>query len=151
KAIPRRPLRTSKSSNDIGDRVVAEDAACSRLGSHIRTAHAVDEVCSAIVKHAAGDVVYLNIRISRRLGSPAVSGRIVLERMSKLVACRIGATPAHGIKLPVAREKCPSKASPHTRQVCTGPPTATAWSWRWRCRWCWRWGGCTTAAYEVET
>src|SRR4029078_10924771 len=49
------------------------------------------------------------------------------------------------------REKCPSKASPHTRQVCTGPPTATAWSWRWRCRWCWRWSGCTTAAHEVET
>src|SRR6202008_3126527 len=51
-AKPGRPLCSSKSSDDISNRVVTKDAASPHLGSHIRTAHAVDEVCAAIIKHA---------------------------------------------------------------------------------------------------
>ncbi len=96
------------------------------MGSHIRAAHAVDVIRSTFVKHAAGHVVYLNIRVSRRPGSPAVSDRIVFKRMGKLVACHIGAAAAHSIKLPVGREEDADDADPNTWEVGTGGPIGRA-------------------------
>src|SRR4026209_1142746 len=125
----------------VSNRVITEHAASRGLGSHVRAARAVDVIRSTFIEHAAGDVVYLNIRVSRRLDSPGVSARIVLERMSKFGAGIVRIAPAHRVKLPISREKHASKTGSDTWKIRTGRPTAArgsccgrrTWRRRWSC------------------
>ena len=59
----------------------------------------------------------MRVGVSGRLGSPAVSVRIVFERMGKLVACRIGAAAAHSIKLPIGLKINANQADPGTWKI----------------------------------
>src|SRR4029077_5219691 len=113
-------------SDNVCYRIITEDTTGLGRGGGLRAAHAIDVVRSTVVSHSALGIAHEGIWITRCLGSPSVAYRIILERVSELGTTSLQVASAHGVKLPVGREKDTTEADPRDWEVSAGPPTATA-------------------------
>ncbi len=85
--------------DNIGGRVVAEDAIGSGGLPTCRAADTVNVRRSIISKDAASHVTHLIVRIGGGLNRPSMVDCIIFKRMREIVAGSIHAASAHGIKL----------------------------------------------------
>src|SRR5207248_10227060 len=110
---PRRPV-SSNGSDNVCYRIITEDTTSLGRGGGLRAAHAIDVVRSTVVSHGALGVAHEGIWISRCLGSPTVTDRIILEGISELGTASLHVAATHRVKLPVGREKTPLNRIPAT-------------------------------------
>jgi len=121
-ARARRP-RSSNRADGVGDRVVSEDATCSRGCARCRASYTVDVRSTGVSEHAASHVIDLVVSISSRLGSPTVAGWIIFKWMHEIVACCVRTASAHAVKLPIGLEVNANKAHTNTGKVLTCRPS----------------------------
>jgi hypothetical protein len=120
--IARPVVCTVENLNGIRDRIIAEDPGGGRRKGGGRAAYAIDVGRSALGKHAASHVVHLPgaLVISGCLDRPRIGVGVILKRMHEIAVGQIGGATAHGIKLPVGREKDAHQSNPDAREARRG-------------------------------
>src|SRR5213593_3074573 len=81
----------------VSNRVVGEDASCSRRLAGCRTAYAIDGWRATNSEHAASHVVHLVVRVGRCLRTPDIGPCVILEWVREIAPGCIGRTPAHRV------------------------------------------------------
>src|SRR5881397_3733256 len=89
----------------VSNRVVGEDASCSRRLAGCGTAYAIDLWRATNSEHAASHVINLVVREGGCLCTPGIGRSVILEWVREIAAGCIGGAPAHGVEVPIAREK----------------------------------------------
>src|SRR5439155_21184860 len=121
----RRAIRPGSSNRGerVSDRVVTEDATCSRGRPACRAAYAVDIRRRRLGEHPASHVVRLVVGVSGSLGGPGVGALAIFKRVNELVTHPVRAAPAHSIEVPGIREENASRTHDSKGRVGTWHPT----------------------------